>query len=71
MTLTVLSSRVFAFRQKYAPRYKRERDRVLILLLLFGVAIVAIVLWLLSRPGGSPGGTTAALPFDDGDPRSA
>ena len=58
MTLTVLSSRVFAFRQKYAPRYKRERDRVLILLLLFGVAIVAIVLWLLSRPGGSPGGTT-------------
>jgi DNA-directed RNA polymerase specialized sigma24 family protein len=54
MTLTSLSSRVFEFKQKYVPRYQRERNRALLILLLFLAAGVALLLWLLTRPTPAP-----------------
>ena len=53
ITLTVLSSRIFEFRNKYVARYKRERERtwLLLLLFLFGAAVVAVLVWLLSAHG--------------------
>jgi DNA-directed RNA polymerase specialized sigma24 family protein len=59
LTLTVLSSRIFEFRKKYIPRYKRERNRAVLLLLLFGAAVVAIIVWLLSANGEGPRGTVS------------
>ncbi len=48
MTLTALSSRIFEFKGKYMPRYRRWRSRMVMLLLLGGVALVMmIVLWIL------------------------
>jgi DNA-directed RNA polymerase specialized sigma24 family protein len=48
MTLTALSSRIFEFKGKYMPRYRRWRNRVVLLLLLGGVAlVVVIVLWIM------------------------
>ncbi len=56
MTLAALSSRVFEFKQKYIPRYRRERERtVLILLLLFAVGF-GLLLWFLTRPVPGPDG---------------
>jgi DNA-directed RNA polymerase specialized sigma24 family protein len=61
MTLTALSSRIFQFKKKYVPRFKRYKENA-ILLLLGGVAAiliaVALVLWLLR-----------ARPFDTEPPR--
>jgi DNA-directed RNA polymerase specialized sigma24 family protein len=59
ITLTVLSSRIFAFRNKYVARYNRERQRawLLLLLFLFGGALVAVLVWLLSRHDEPPRGT--------------
>jgi DNA-directed RNA polymerase specialized sigma24 family protein len=56
ITLTVLSSRIFEFRNKYVARYKRERERtwLLLLLFLFGAAVVAVLVWLLSAHGRPP-----------------
>jgi RNA polymerase sigma factor (sigma-70 family) len=52
MTSTALRSRIFEFKKKYVPRYKRWRNRALVWTFLGGVAVVAaaIVLWLLTRP---------------------
>ena len=52
LTLTAVSSRIFEFKIKYMPRYRRERDRANMLWILLGAAIVAIVvaLWWLLRP---------------------
>jgi DNA-directed RNA polymerase specialized sigma24 family protein len=51
--LSVLSSRIFEFQKKYIARYKRERDlAVLLLLFLFGAAVVAILVWLFCPDGG-------------------
>jgi DNA-directed RNA polymerase specialized sigma24 family protein len=56
--LTVLSSRIFEFRKKYIARYKRERDRTVLLLLFFlGAAVVAVLVWLFSRHDEPPHGT--------------
>lgn len=59
ITLTVLSSRIFEFRNKYVARYKRERERtwLLLLLFLFGAAVVAVLVWLLSADDEPPRGT--------------
>jgi DNA-directed RNA polymerase specialized sigma24 family protein len=59
ITLTALSSRIFEFRKKYIARHRRERNRMWLLLLLFGVACVVLVAWLLSRRDEPPGGTIA------------
>ncbi len=59
VTLTALSSRIFEFRKKYIARHRRERSRMWLLLLLFGVAVVVLVAWLLSRRDEAPGGTIA------------
>jgi len=78
MTLTALSSRIFEFKGKYLPRYKRERDRSILPLLLWGTGIlVALVgLWLLMHraqvtppvvpvgPEPTPSVTASAAPFD-------
>jgi DNA-directed RNA polymerase specialized sigma24 family protein len=53
--LSVLSSRILEFRKKYVTRYKRERDRtVLLLLFFFGAAVVATLVWLFWRHDESP-----------------
>ena len=59
ITLTVLSSRIFEFRNKYVARYKRERERawLLLLLFLFGAAVVAVLVWLLWARDEPPRGT--------------
>ena len=41
MTLPALSNRIFEFKSRYIPRYKRWRNRAVLLLVLGGVAIVA------------------------------
>jgi DNA-directed RNA polymerase specialized sigma24 family protein len=78
MTLTALSSRIFEFKGKYLPRYKRERDRSILLLLLWGTGlVVALVgLWLFLHrapvtppimpvgPPPAPSVTATAAPFD-------
>ncbi len=78
LTLTALSSRIFELKGKYLPRYKRERDRSILLLLLWGMGIlVALVgLWLLLHraqvtppvmpvvPAPTPSVTASAAPFD-------
>jgi DNA-directed RNA polymerase specialized sigma24 family protein len=54
-TLTALSSRIFEFKGRYLPRYRRWRSRAVLLLLLGGAAIVVeivILLWLLRAPRG-------------------
>jgi DNA-directed RNA polymerase specialized sigma24 family protein len=61
MTLVALSSRVFEFKKKYTPRYKRERTRAVLLLLLFGVAF-AVVVYLLFRVPDAPHRPHAAPP---------
>ena len=65
ISLTVLSSRIFEFKKKYIPRYKRAKERAVLLIVLFGVAIVAVVVWLLLRTGetprGSPGPATTPV----------
>jgi DNA-directed RNA polymerase specialized sigma24 family protein len=50
LTLTALSSRIFEFKQKYIPRYRRWQRRTLLVLLLGGAALVAaiVIWWLLS-----------------------
>jgi hypothetical protein len=50
MTLVALSSRIHDFKKKYVPRYRRERNRTVLflLLLLFGAALVALAVWLFS-----------------------
>jgi DNA-directed RNA polymerase specialized sigma24 family protein len=51
MALTALSSRIYEFKYKYIPRYKRWRNRAVLLVLLGAAVIVAvIVMWLLRRP---------------------
>jgi RNA polymerase sigma factor (sigma-70 family) len=53
MTVTALSSRIFEFKQAYIPRYKRWRNRAIIVILLGAAAVLvaAVVLWrLLQRP---------------------
>ena len=59
ITLTVLSSRIFEFRNKFVARYKRERERawLLLLLFLFGAAVVAVLVWLLWARDEPPRGT--------------
>jgi DNA-directed RNA polymerase specialized sigma24 family protein len=78
MTLTALSSRIFEFKGKYLPRYKRERDRSILLILLLGASLVAVgvALWLLLHraqitppvvpvgPAPVPSVTASAAPFD-------
>ncbi len=65
LTLTVLSSRIFEFRKKYIPRYKRERNRAVLLLLLLGAAVVALVVWLLSTDGEIAPGVVSPTPVLD------
>jgi DNA-directed RNA polymerase specialized sigma24 family protein len=55
--LTVLSSRIFEFKKKYIPRYKRAKERAVLLIILFGVVIVALGVWLLSRTDKAPRGS--------------
>jgi|CZKU01.1.fsa_nt_gi RNA polymerase sigma factor (sigma-70 family) len=62
ITLVALSSRIHEFKKKYTPRYRRERERAVLLLFLFGVALVALVLYLLSRPAPPPQRGQAAPP---------
>jgi DNA-directed RNA polymerase specialized sigma24 family protein len=53
LTPAALSSRIFEFKAKYTPRYRRWRNRALTLIFLGGAAIAAIVvaLWIMwSRP---------------------
>jgi RNA polymerase sigma factor (sigma-70 family) len=52
MTSTALRSRIFEFKRRYVPRYKRWRNRALVWVFVGGaMAIVAaILLWLLLRP---------------------
>jgi RNA polymerase sigma factor (sigma-70 family) len=53
MTVTALSSRIFEFKQAYIPRYKRWRNRAIIVILLAGAAVLlatAVLWWLLQRP---------------------
>jgi DNA-directed RNA polymerase specialized sigma24 family protein len=78
MTLTALSSRIFEFKGKYLPRYKREGDRSILLLLLWGTGILVVLvgLWLLLHraqvtppvepvgPAPVPSVTASAAPFD-------
>ncbi len=57
MSLTALSTRIFEFKGRYIPRYKRWRNRAVLLLVLGGVAIVAEIvlllwLWLAPRDAG-------------------
>lgn len=57
MTEGALKSRINALKTKYEPRWKR-RQRMILLLILFGVAaVMAIILWLLSRPADTPRGS--------------
>ncbi len=56
ISLTVLSSRIFEFKKKYVPRYKRAKERAVLLILLFGVVIVALGIWLFSRNDKAPRG---------------
>ncbi len=46
-----LNQRVLAFKKKYVPRWKKRRNTMIVLLVLFGlgVAILAIVVWSLLR----------------------
>jgi DNA-directed RNA polymerase specialized sigma24 family protein len=44
-----LRKRVFDFKTKYEPRYRR-RQEMFVLLILFGAAAIAIALWYLLRP---------------------
>jgi DNA-directed RNA polymerase specialized sigma24 family protein len=78
MTLTALSSRIFEFKGKYLPRYKRDRDRSILLILLLGASLVAVAvaLWLLLHrpqvtppvmpvaPAPVPSVTASAAPFE-------
>jgi DNA-directed RNA polymerase specialized sigma24 family protein len=51
LTLPALTSRIHEFKYKYVPRYKRWRNRAILLVLLGAAVIVAvIVMWLLRRP---------------------
>src|SRR5260370_13597253 len=47
MTLTALAARVFQFKKKYLPRYQRDRNRAIVVVLLFAAAVVALLLWAL------------------------
>jgi hypothetical protein len=65
MTLTALSSRIFEFKQKYIPRYKRWRSRTMVWVMLGGavvIAVAAIVLWLLLRRPAEIGPDPSKLP---------
>jgi DNA-directed RNA polymerase specialized sigma24 family protein len=80
MTLTAVSSRIFEFKVKYMPRYRRERDRSNLLFLFLGAALVLaiVVVWFLLRPAvpaprlepppstpvPSPSASTSAAPFE-------
>ncbi len=78
MTLTALSSRIFELKGKYLPHYRRERDRSIVLLLLWGTGIVVALvgLWLFLHrgqvappilrvpPAPAPSATASAAPFD-------
>jgi len=52
MTLTAVSARIFEFKGKYLPRYKRWRNRAVLLVLLGGIIVVAavaiLVMWLFA-----------------------
>jgi DNA-directed RNA polymerase specialized sigma24 family protein len=53
MTTAALWNRIHAFKRTYEPRWRRRRERTLVVVLFFGfsgVAIVALVAWLLTRP---------------------
>jgi len=49
LTETALRWRVSEFKATYVPRYRRWRNRTALLLLLGGMAAVALVWWLLAR----------------------
>jgi DNA-directed RNA polymerase specialized sigma24 family protein len=51
MTLTALSARIFQFKKKYLPHYKRDRNRVFVLLLLAGAALLVLAWWVFLRGG--------------------
>lgn len=56
MSLAALSSRIFEFKQKYIPRYRRERERTVLLLLLLFAGGFGLLLWFLTRPARGPEG---------------
>jgi DNA-directed RNA polymerase specialized sigma24 family protein len=49
MSLTALAARVFQFKKKYLPRYQRDRNRAIVLLLLFAAVMLALLVWALSH----------------------
>jgi DNA-directed RNA polymerase specialized sigma24 family protein len=48
-TVAALKSRVHAFKEKYAPRWRRVKATLEVLLLLLGAVVVALVAWMLLR----------------------
>ncbi len=53
MTTAALWNRIHAFKRTYEPRWRRRRERTLVFVLFFGftgVAVAALVAWLLTRP---------------------
>jgi hypothetical protein len=55
MALPALTSRIFQFKKKYGPRYKRYRERAMLLILVGGAALlalmIALVLWIVRGHG--------------------
>jgi DNA-directed RNA polymerase specialized sigma24 family protein len=79
MTLPALTSRIFVFKRKYGPRFDRYKRNTFLLLLLGGVAAIALALvlwWLLGArafqhaqtPPVSPLRPTPSAPAREGDP---
>ena len=77
LSLTAVSQRIFVFKGKYVPRYRRwRRERMLWLLLFGGAALIAasiLAIWLLGRsepvrpdilPLPRPSATATPEPFD-------
>jgi DNA-directed RNA polymerase specialized sigma24 family protein len=77
MSLTALSARIFQFKKKYLPRYRRYRNRAVLLFLLGAAAVVlALAIWILwasmekagpdetspARPGAFPSSSAPSAP---------
>jgi hypothetical protein len=74
MTEGALKSRVHSLRTKYEPQWKR-RERMILLLILLGIAALLAIAWLLWPPdplpnGGVPQSTTPHLDLLFGNGRN-